>query len=727
MPSDIDQLTALTQVLKTYWGYDGFLPLQAESMGCVMGGHDSLTVLPTGGGKSLCYQAPAVCGNGLVIVVSPLVALMKDQVDALRECGIAAEAIHSNVSADNKRRIANSITKRETKLLYVAPETLLKPTTLDFLAKQELNFFAIDEAHCISAWGHDFRPEYRELSVLRQRFPSTPIHAFTATANPHVRTEITEALAMRNPRVLVGEFFRSNLFYHVVRKSNPINQIVSVLERHANESGLIYCISRDETESLAAEIQKLGYTCVAYHAGLPDAERTRRQEAFINDEVQIVVATIAFGMGIDKSDVRFVIHAGMPKSLANYQQESGRAGRDGLESECWLLYSPGDMMVWRRIIENSPAANRGTSEKTLDDIHAFCVSTKCRHQGLTEHFGQAWTRERCDACDVCLGRFEQIADPLTVGQKILSCVLRVKENFGAGYIAKVLAGSQAAEITNRHHNQLSTYGLLKEFRPADIRDWIEQLLAQGFLQRVGEYNVLRLTDTGRELLRGNVTPTLSRTAEQKKKATRLSVVDSWEAVDKALFEKLRVWRRQTAIERAVPSYVICGDVTLRDLARRRPIDVSELLNVHGIGNKKAEDFGEPIIDLIKQHCEENGVPANQTPLVAPRVDPANSTARAAFELFDQGLSIDEVARKLDRALSTVSEYLNAYIQDRKITDPVPWLTAEDFEAIRSVVQHVGRERLKPIHEALQGRIGYPQIRLALVILKNQNLEIISDA
>ncbi len=727
MSLDNHHLNALAQVLKTYWGYDGFLPLQAESMASVMAGQDSLTVLPTGGGKSLCYQAPAVSGNGLVIVVSPLVALMKDQVDALRECGIAAEAIHSNVSADNKRRIADSITKRETKLLYMAPETLLKPTTLDFLAKQELNFFAIDEAHCISAWGHDFRPEYRELSILRQRFPETPIHAFTATANPHVRTEITEALAMRNPRVLVGEFFRSNLFYHVVRKSNPINQIASVLERHPNESGLIYCISRDETESLAEEIKKLGFTCVAYHAGLPDAERTRRQEAFINDEVQIVVATIAFGMGIDKSDVRFVIHSGMPKSIANYQQESGRAGRDGLESECWLLYSPGDMMVWRRIIENSPASARGAGEKSLDDIHSFCVSTKCRHQGLTEHFGQAWTRQRCDACDVCLGRFEQVADPLTLGQKILSCVVRVKENFGATYIAKVLAGSKSADISNRNHDQLSTYGLLKEYRPSDIRDWIEQLLAQSFLQRVGEYNVLRLTDSGRELLRGKVAPTLSRAAEQKTKATRLSVVDSWEAVDKSLFEKLRVWRRQAALERAVPSYVICGDVTLRDLARRRPTEISGLLNVHGIGNKKAQDFGEPIVHLIKQHCEENGVPANQNPLVAPRIDPKNSTALAAFELFDQGLSMEEVCSKIDRAPTTVSEYLSAYILDRKISDPSPWLAQEDFEAIRIVVQYAGTERLKPIHEALHGRIEYPKIRLAMAILKNQNLEIITDA
>jgi ATP-dependent DNA helicase RecQ len=378
----------LSRVLKRYWGYDEFLPLQSEAMSAVLQDRDSLTVLPTGGGKSLCYQVPAMCRTGLVIVVSPLVALMKDQVDALLECGIPAAAMHSGMSAEARRAVFAKLASQELRLLYMAPESLLKPKALEYLNELAIRYFAIDEAHCISAWGHDFRPEFRELSILRTRYPTVPIHAFTATANPHVRNEITATLGMRDPQILVGDFFRHNLRYHVVKKSNTLNQITSVIDRHPNESGLIYCISRDETESIADSLSKLGYRSSAYHAGMSDTERTKRQDAFINDEIQIMSATIAFGMGIDKSDVRFVIHAGMPKSLSNYQQESGRAGRDRTNAECWLLYSVNDAAIWRRMLDGLNPTGRSAAEKALNDIHAFCVSSRCRHQQLCEHFGQ---------------------------------------------------------------------------------------------------------------------------------------------------------------------------------------------------------------------------------------------------------------------------------------------------------------------------------------------------
>ncbi len=726
MLTTTDNLTALAEVLKTYWGYDGFLPLQLEAMTSVMDGRDSLVVLPTGGGKSLCFQAPAVCRQGLAIVVSPLIALMKDQVDTLRECGIAAEAIHSGLSADRKRTIADAVGRKEIRLLYVAPETLVRPQMLDFLAEQRVSFFAIDEAHCISAWGHDFRPEYRELAGLRDRFPAAAIHAYTATATPQVQSEIIKTLRLRDPRVLVGDFFRSNLVYHVAKKNKSINQIVSVIDRHRDESGLIYCISRAETESLALSLEKLGYSSTAYHAGLSDIERTRRQEAFINDETRIIVATIAFGMGIDKPDVRFVIHAGMPKSLANYQQESGRAGRDGLEAECWLLYSGQDVMLWRRILENSPPESRIAGEAMLTAIHGFCVATHCRHSGLVEHFGQDWTRAKCDACDVCRGEFEAVADPLILGQKILSCFVRVKENFGAGHVANVLVGSENKDVLSRGHNELSTYGLLKDFRISDVRDWIEQLIAQEFLRREGEFNVLKVTQSGWEVLRGTKTPVLSRAVKREAKTTRESIVDSWEGVDAPLFEHLRDWRRKVALERSVPAYIIFGDVTLRDLARRRPTTLENLRQVHGIGSKKLEDFGKQLVKLIAQHCSDHQLLTDQAPSEPPQIDPTNPATQAAFALFDQRLSLAGVAAKLIRAESTVRGYLETYIQTRHITDPSPWLAPDDFATIRTVAQYAGLERLKPIHDALHGQISYNQIGIAVAVLRNQAIETLSD-
>ena len=715
--------------LKRYWGYDEFLPLQAEALSAILQGRDSLTVLPTGGGKSLCYQIPALSSSGLVIVVCPLVALMKDQVDGLLECGIAAAAVHSGMSADSKRSVFDKIARRELRLLYMAPESLLRPQALDYFAKLDLSYFAIDEAHCISAWGHDFRPEYRELATLRSRFPTTPIHAFTATANPLVRTEITETLLMRDPQVFVGDFFRPNLRYHVVKKQNALNQIASILEKHPNESGLIYCISRDETESIADELNKLGHASTAYHAGLSDQERTKRQEAFINDEMRILVATIAFGMGIDKSDIRFVIHAGMPKSLSNYQQESGRAGRDRMEAECWLLYSVNDAAIWRRILDGLNESGKAAAEDSLADIHAFCVSNRCRHQLLCEHFGQAWTRERCGACDVCMGHFQAMTDSLVVGQKILSCVVRAGQNFGAAHIAKILSGSRSAEVLNRGHDQLTTFGLLKEFKQGDIRDWIEQLVSQGYLMRTpGEYSVLKVTPSGRGVLRGKLEPQLSRALRSSDQPTHTALVDSWEGVDRTLFEQLRTWRRNVSLSRQVPAFILCGDTSLRDLARRKPRDLQQLLGVHGFGERKSQDLGPQLIELITSysvHESTTAVTADWSQPSQHRVAPENECFQTASALFVQGLSVDQIAERMSRATSTVYGYLTQYLQDNLITEPQPWLSTIDLETIAAVARYSGLERLKPIHEAFHGRYHYDKLRIAVVILNNRLLQVVA--
>ncbi len=536
----------LLQVLKTFWGFDNYLPLQREAMQCVLEDRDSLVVLPTGGGKSLCFQAPALCRDGLAVVVSPLFALMKDQVDALTACGIPAAAVNSMLSMNEKRRIAQQVEAEHLRLLYMSPERLVVPRTIEFLQNQQVSFFAIDEAHCISAWGHDFRPEYRDLRLLRDRFPESAIHAYTATATETVRRDIAEQLGLRDATVLVGDFRRSNLQYHVARRERGLVQICRVIDRFRGQSGIVYCITRAEVEKTCALLRESGYSALPYHAGMADADRIRNQEAFLTEQTDTIVATIAFGMGIDKSNVRYVIHAGMPKSLENYQQESGRAGRDGVEAECWLLYSGRDLMTWKRMIERMPGEAHESAAAALDKIDKYATSVQCRHASLLEHFGQEWSYGSCNSCDVCLGKLEVMDDALVIGQKILSCVLRVGERFGAEYVSLVLTGSREQRIVAAGHDQLSTWNILDEFRRQDVRQWIEQLVSQEFLCKEGEYQIVRVTDKGRQLLARQLTPTLLRPAKDSRELASAAILDSWEGVDRELFDTLRTLRRNEA-------------------------------------------------------------------------------------------------------------------------------------------------------------------------------------
>ena len=707
-------------------------------MRSVVEGRDSVVVLPTGGGKSLCFQAPALAMEGVAVVLSPLISLMKDQIDALRDNGVAAASVNSAMSVAERQQVANDVRAGRLKLLYMSPERLMNERTLDFLRGQKVSFFAIDEAHCISDWGHDFRPEYRMLRALKEQFPEIGVHAYTATATPRVRDDIARELRLRKPELLVGSFDRPNLIYRVVRRQDVYKQLRDVVDRFPDDSGIIYCIRRADVDELCARLCADGYSALPYHAGLSDVDRRQNQEAFINDRARIVVATVAFGMGIDKSDVRYVIHAAAPKSLEAYQQESGRAGRDGLEAECWLFWSPQDLLTWRKIQQDLPPEAYKIAMELLQGIEQYCGALDCRHGLLVRHFGQDLAKTNCAACDVCLGGLELVEDRLVIAQKILSCVLRLKESFGAEYTSQVLIGEEDEKILSRGHNRLSTYGLLKEHAKKHVRTWIEQLLGQGFLTRGGEYNVLQVTPSGWTVLRGETLPLLARphVAERKSRKARFAEASarvdlgSWEGVDRELFDELRKLRRRRADAKGLPPFIVFGDATLRDLARRRPSTLAAMRHVHGVGEKKLAEYGEDFVAAIVDYGQRTGTPLDvnfefaevEEPEEAAPPKQVSEAKATAFAMFATGQSIEAVQQATGRAFSTAAQYLNEFITEHGISDPSPWLDDATFARIGQAGLKVGTERLKPIFEELGGEVSYEQIRIALLCLRNSGGE-----
>ncbi len=597
----------LLEVLGRYWGYNAFRPLQQDAMEAILRGQDSVVVLPTGGGKSLCFQAPALLRSGLALVVSPLISLMKDQVDTLTGNGVAAACFNSSLAADERASVLHGIREGRYRLLYVSPERLAgegPDSFVSLLSRTGVSFMAVDEAHCISQWGHDFRPEYRQLARVRSVFPAVSLHAFTATATARVRRDITSQLALQDPVELVGSFDRPNLVYRVLSRAQLKRQLLDVLARHKAHAGIIYCTSRREVDALAAWLTETGVRARPYHAGLESAERTRNQDAFLDEHADVVVATVAFGMGIDRSDVRFVVHAGAPQSLEHYQQESGRAGRDGLEAECVLIYSTADFLKWRVMLERNGEltdARRGL----LRDIERYASSVGCRHRHLVGYFGEAYERGDCGACDYCLDELEPVAEPVVVARKVLSCVARVGQRFGAAHVTNVLRGAETEQVTARRHQALTTFGLLREASVAEVRGYIEQLLAQQLLRQTdGDYPVLALTDAGVTLLKDPASQPALALARQRKpvagKAPKRARIEteSWQDVDRDLFERLRALRLDIARQRGVPPYVIFHDTTLREMARLKPASVSALLDVRGVGARKAEDLGEAFVRVI---------------------------------------------------------------------------------------------------------------------------------
>jgi ATP-dependent DNA helicase RecQ len=740
--------------VQRHWGFDTLRPLQSEAIAATLAERDSLVVMPTGGGKSLCYQVPPLLTGRLCIVVSPLISLMEDQVAGLRLSGYPAAALHSNLDADELSKIRQQVSDGELKLLLTAPERLLTAgfiTWVKRLAKEGLlGSFAIDEAHCISQWGHDFRPEYRRLAELRGHFPGIALHAYTATATPRVRTDIIEQLDLRDPAVLVGRFDRPNLTYRVVPRIRLVDQIAEALARHRSadgrqEAAIIYCISRKDTEAVATALEARGVDAKPYHAGLSAAARSKVSRNFKTERLSVVVATVAFGMGIDRGDVRCVIHAAMPKTVEHYQQETGRAGRDGLPAECILFYSAADAAKWRQIMQFGADEN-GTTPEVLDtqfslltQVQRLVTSARCRHKALSEHFGQEYegpdtaaAAKGCGACDVCLAELDTVEGASEIARKILSCVYRVNGNFGAVHIADILRGKATARVAERRHNELSTFGLLAEFAKDDILSFINQLIDAGVLDRTtDQYPVLALNAGSAAVLRGQREVALLRAPRTvTEHAARMPEAgEPLSGPEQRLFEALRALRRQIADGLGVPPFVIFGDATLVEMARVRPAQPTGLATVRGVGQVKLAEFGARFLEVIGEESRRLGlsldaVAGSRRPrperMAARGRDEAKATGAnqsAAAALFAQTKGVDDVARQLRLAESTVWGYLAEYVQEAAPVSISAWVDEATYREVAAAARGQESERLKPIFDKLGGRIPYHQIRLVVSHMK----------
>ncbi|MEI2726022.1 MAG: RecQ family ATP-dependent DNA helicase [Verrucomicrobiota bacterium] len=738
------QTDSLRPLLKQYFGFSSFRPLQAEIMHDTLAGRDVFAVLPTGGGKSLCFQLPALARPGLTVVVSPLIALMKDQVDALQAAGVPATFLNSSLAAGESRPRLRGLHQGEFRLLYVAPERLMLAGFVEDLQKWNVNLFAIDEAHCISEWGHDFRPEYRQIASLRERFPAVPMMALTATATERVRSDIAKQLQLRDPRCYVASFNRPNLTYRVSAKSGSYEQILNFIRARGRESGIIYCQARKTTESLAGKLSADGIPAVPYHAGLDPATRSQHQDMFLRDEVRVVCATIAFGMGINKPNVRFVIHYDLPKNIEGYYQETGRAGRDGLPSDCLLLFSPGDRVKYGRFIDEKPdPREREMARAQLEQIVHYAEVANCRREfllgyfgehlgapvsdparsdSLLKHTGAEASAPNCGGCDNCLTP-RQTWDGTLAAQKFLSCVYRIREKSGFGvgvqHVVEVLCGADTEKVRKFGHEALSTYGIGNEHDRAQWGAVGRELVRLGLLfQNPDQFNILELTDTGRAALKSRQKITLTKpvTAPESTKHRAGEI-----ACDEALFENLRQLRKQLADERGVPSYIIFSDVALRQMARFYPVSDREFSRISGVGEKKQREFGSVFLRAIAVHLQTNPrqmfADDSFSEPVAPMRSRLTDTVRETLHFFRQGKTITEIGKLRGLKEGTVLSHFEEAI-----------LAGEDMDADRLLESKARREitaaltghrgmGLSTVFEKCGGRYSYGQLRICRALMQ----------
>lgn len=715
--------------LNKYFGYTDFLPLQEEIIRDVLDGKDVLALMPTGGGKSLCYQLPALLSDGLTVVVSPLIALMKDQVDGLVSNGVPAAYINSSLSAADAHRTRSEVGRGTIKILYIAPERLAVPEFLEFLKGLNIRLFAVDEAHCISEWGHDFRSEYRQLRTLKQNFPTTPIIALTATATGNVQDDIAEQLNIPDCKRYRASFDRKNLHYRVEPKANGYQQLLRHLEAHKKDSGIIYCHSRKGVDNLSANLRRAGYRALPYHAGMTPEERSANQERFIKDDAEIIVATIAFGMGIDKPDVRYVIHYDLPRNIEGYYQETGRAGRDGLKSDCILFYSYGDKAKIEYFIrQKDNQREMDIAYKKLKEMTDYCEGDTCRRKVLLGYFGEGFDDSGCRACDICLEPREKF-DGTIAAQKVLSCVYRVNGGFGVNHIIDVLLGSKNRKVIERGHDALTTYGVGREYSKSQWQSIIRELAHLGFLDMEGDrYPTLSLNEKSRRILVGGEQVFLTKPSIESVEV-RKSRVDTDEAFDHELFEILRDLRKALADEEVLPPYVIFHDATLKEMAAYYPSDTLALANIIGVGEVKLQKYGDKFVETITEYCVDKGIEPKQiapkrparaamtakTPSTtfpsseAPEV--MSATIMETLGLCNRDLTLKEIAEKRSLAVSTIMSHIEKLVLSGEDVALDNFIPVEKQEIIQEAMQDLGLEMLRPIKERLGEDFSYNELRL----------------
>jgi ATP-dependent DNA helicase RecQ len=703
-------------LLKNSFGYSEFRPLQAEIIQNVLDKNDSFVLMPTGGGKSICYQLPALKLEGITLVLSPLISLMKDQVDSLKSNGIPAEYLNSSLSRFEEEDIMKRVQNNEVKILYIAPERLALDSFQEYLKSIKIDLIAIDEAHCISEWGHDFRPEYRNLKTLKTQFAGIPIIALTATATPKVQQDILEQLHLENPKIFISSFHRENLELSVLNKKNTYQKLLNILKKYQNESVIMYCFSRKETEDICAQLKEDGYKAKPYHAGLKTEERKTNQNLFINDEVDIMVATIAFGMGIDKPDVRLVVHYTYPKSLEGYYQEIGRAGRDGLPSKCVLFFSHADTRKHQffsdQIKDNT---ERRRVEKTLKNVIHYAETRTCRTKYILKYFGEDF-KDNCGHCDTCLQETEMF-HATEITQKILSCVMRTGNRFGAGHIIEILRGSRKQKIIDLKHHTLSVYGIVSDFSHDELKHIMGSILEKGLLVKSsGEYPTIKITEKGQQFLKNKETIELPKPiCEKEIHETRYQRTLDYK---QDLFEQLRTLRKSLAEKLEVPPFVIFSDMSLQHMAYFLPKDKESFIKIHGVGEQKLEKFGDVFLDCIHTYASENNCESREIPntlslkRTSKHVNVSGSHYQKTKNMIIKKMSIPEMAKAHGFTENTIIAHIEKLKQAGEVLD-LEYLKKDikDFKTIYDAFLQCGHELLKPVFQYLEEKYSYDEIRL----------------